>query len=205
VCGAQCIRTIRKEMDDREPTAERHEIPRAIHIGHRLEQADNADAEDGCYDEIGRCATDSTPTFDPKRRKPYHDRSRDDGADRPSPTGVNEHFDPEVTGADPLGVLGVEEQRVRDRSIYLGKCEEDSERQEERYLPAHFAPPKPARKAGHQNDFFVSIRNCIESMSFVRLSGNARSICRMFPSPDRALPSRSPIPMSVSQPSGDAA
>lgn len=205
MCRTQCIRTIRKKMNQRKATAERSEIPRAVHIRDCLEQADHADAEHGCDYEIGCCSTDKSPAFDPKRREPDQDRSGDDAADRPSSAGMDKPLDPEVVGADPLDVRSVKEQRFRDRNVQIAECKEDRQWQEQRYRPAHCAPPELAGHRRHQKDFLVSIKNCIESMPFLRLSGNATSKCRILPSPERALPSRRPMPTSVSHPSGAAA
>jgi hypothetical protein len=107
--GAQRVRAVGEQLDVREPSAERHEIPGTVDVGHRLEQPDDADREDGGDREVRGRPPQRTPGGAHVRGDPEEQRQHYQHADRPASAGVHQLVDRPAVGADPAHVRGIEE------------------------------------------------------------------------------------------------
>ena len=203
--GPQRIGPVGEQLDVRETAAERREIPGAVDVGHSLEQADHAHREQHRdREKCGRSPQCAQVALD-ERRYPERQRQSHDCADGPAAAGVQQLVGRPDVPADPLRTGGVEKQRTRNVLVQRrdGKDRRRHDEDRERYL--QLGPPETRILHDVQNDFRVSMRSCMLSMSLLRSSGKARSMCSTLPSPERALPKRRPTPTSLSQPAGAAA
>ena len=203
--GAQPIGSVGEQLDVGETAAERDQVPGAIDVGHGLEQADDAPGEQhGDRKESSR-SPECAPVAPDKGRGPERQRNCRDCADGPTPAGVEQLVRDPLVLADPLSTGGIEEQRARDVRVDRRESQDASQQDEDRERYPQLRPPVARGLHDVQNDRLVSMRSCMLSMSLVRSSGKARSMCSTLPSPERALPRRRPTPTSLSQPDGAAA
>jgi hypothetical protein len=205
MAGPQGIGAVREQLDVRETTAERDEVPGAIDVGHALEQADDAPREDDRDRKECRGSPQSTPVALDEGRAQERECDRHDDADRPAATRVQQLVNYPGTPANPLPAGGIEEQRTRDVGVERRDGKDGGKHDEARQRYPQLRPPEMRGLHDVQNDRLVSMRSCMLSMSLLRSSGKARSMCSTLPSPERALPSRRPTPTSFNQPDGAVA
>ena len=203
--GAQRVGSVGEQLDVGETAAERDEVPGAIDIRHRLEQADDAPREQHRERKEGRRSPVRAPVAPDKGRAPERQRNRRDRADGPTATGMEQLVRDPLVLADPLPAGGIEEERTSDVRIERRERKGTGDHDEDRERNLQLRPPVARGLHDVQNDRLVSMRSCMLSMSLLRSSGKARSMCSTLPSPERALPSRRPTPTSLSQPDGAAA
>lgn len=203
--GAQLVGSIGEQLDVGETAAERDEVPGAVDIRYGLEQADQAPGEQHRDRKKCRRSAERAPVAPDKRRGPERQRSGRDCANGPTTARVQQLVRYPRTLADPLRTGGIEEQCTRDVSVERRGGKDSGHHHEDREWNLQLRPPEARGMHDVQNDFRVSMRSCMLSMSLLRSNGKARSMCSTLPSPERALPSRRPTPTSLSQPAGAAA
>ena len=90
MAGAQRVGSVGEQLDVGETAAERDEVPGAIDIRHRLEQADDAPREQDRERKEGRRSPERTPVTPDKGRGPERQRKRRDCAYSPAAAGVEQ-------------------------------------------------------------------------------------------------------------------
>lgn len=98
-------------------TAERHEIPGAVHVRQRLQQADYADRQERRNRHERRGASQGAQIAIDVARNPSRQHDREQSADRPASARVQEPIDYPAVRAAPLPMFGVEESGARNRYV----------------------------------------------------------------------------------------
>jgi hypothetical protein len=205
MAAAQRVGSVGEQLDVRKTAAERDEVPRAVDIRQVLEQAHDAPREQHREREKCRGSPQCAPVGLEQRRGQERQRNGHDCADGPAAARVQHLVDQPGMAANPLRAGGIEEHRARDVLVERRVAKDDRRHDEDRERDLQLGPPETRALRAVQNDRRVSMRSCMLSMSLLRSSGKARSMWSTLPSPERALPRRSPSPTSLSQPTGAAA
>ena len=203
--NTQCVGSVGEQLDVREAAAECSEVPWAVDVRQRLEQADRAHRQQDRHREKDSGSAQGAPVALDKCRDPERQRQRNHGADSPASAGVNQLVRHPGVAADPLRSCGIEEHGARDVLVERRDSKNGRRHDEDCERDLQVRPPEPQGLHAIQNDRRVSMRSCMPSMSLLRSSGKARSMCSTLPSPERALPRRRPRPTSRSQPADAAA
>ena len=201
----QRVGPVGEQLHVRKAAAERHEVPRAIHVRHCLEQSDRADREQRRDREECRRSPQRAPVALDERRDPEGEHERHEPANGPASAGVDQLVSDPGVVPDPACMECIEEEAARDVFVERRDCKDGRQHDERRQRRVQVRPPEPQGRHLVQNDRRVSMSSCMLSMSLLRSRGKARSMCSTLPRPERALPSRKPTPTSMSQPAGGAA
>lgn len=140
--GPQGSGSVPEQLDVREPAAERREIPRAVDVGQRLEQADDADRQQRGDQEVGCRPAQLTPVAFDAARDPEGQHDCEQHADCPATARVQQLVDRPAVRADPLRMGGIEENGACNGYVQRRGCEDDGQDGEERERHLQVRPPE---------------------------------------------------------------
>ena len=203
----QAVGTLGKEPDIRAVAAELDEIPRTVDIRDLLETDDHGRDERERERYAGGASPQLRESRQPRARNRDRERREADESHEPAAGLVDEVDRPPAVRADESLRRAIVEERLRNVDVEIPR---DDRPHRERYPREPCTPSRdtwrrsqllPGRFGGHDQKLrLVWRRSCTLSMEAGPSSGKARSTCNTLPSALRELPSRKPMPTSLSQP-----
>ena len=134
---AQRVGTVAEQLDEGKPPAELPQIPWAVDVRHRLEQADDADRQQRRNDEVrGRAAQHAQALIETRRRQ-QRERHGNDCAYEPAAASVDELIHPPAVCTHPAQMLAIEKAGACDRDIGARRREHVREHDECRERHPH--------------------------------------------------------------------
>jgi hypothetical protein len=141
--GTQSIGPVAEQLDVREAAAKGREVPWAVDVGQRLEQADDADRQQRGNQEVSGRPAQLTPVALDPGRNPERQHYRQQHADRPASARVQQLIDRPAVRAGPLRMRAIEEDSACNSYVQLRRCKDDGQDDEDHERRLQVRPPEP--------------------------------------------------------------